>query len=204
MPLELPLRCRCGWVRGVASHVSPSTGFRFICYCGDCRAFASMLGRPDVLDPAGGTDIFQMPPGRVKLTAGMDAVRCVSLSNKVLRWYAECCQTPIANSAATPRFPIIGLIHSFIDHKGGNRFLDEVLGPPLCQIYERSAIGTLPPNAPGPPSLGVLARRTSTMIGWWVRGLGSPHPFSHCGCPHKRKKKSSSTDELRPSGRFHA
>jgi hypothetical protein len=28
-----------------------------------------------------------------------------------------------------------------------------VLGPPLCRIYERSAVGPIPPNAPGPPSL---------------------------------------------------
>src|SRR6202011_2265415 len=65
MPLDLPLRCRRGRVRGVASDVSPSTGFRFVCYCKDCQAFARFLKRADVLDPAGGTDIFQMPPGRV-------------------------------------------------------------------------------------------------------------------------------------------
>ena len=62
--------------------------------------FARFLERPDVLDPAGGTDIFQMPSGCVKLTAGMDALRCLRLSNKVLRWYADCCRTPIANTAA--------------------------------------------------------------------------------------------------------
>jgi hypothetical protein len=37
----------------------------------DCQAFARFLERADGLDPAGGTDIFQMPPGRAKLTAGM-------------------------------------------------------------------------------------------------------------------------------------
>src|SRR6266446_4605702 len=58
----------------VASDVSPSSGFRFVCYCKDCQAFARFLERTDVLDPAGGTDIFQMPPGRVKLTAGTDAM----------------------------------------------------------------------------------------------------------------------------------
>src|SRR5262245_33105196 len=96
--LDLPLRCRCGATRGVASHVSPSTGFRFVCYCEDCQAFARFLGRTDVLDAAGGTDIFQMPPAHVKLTAGTDAMRCLSLSNKVLRWYSDCCHTPIANT----------------------------------------------------------------------------------------------------------
>jgi hypothetical protein len=164
-------------VPGVASDVSPATGFRFVCYCKDCQAFARFLDRLDVLDPAGGTDIFQMPPGRMKLTAGADALRCLRLSSKVLRWYADCCRTPIANTAADPRFPVIGVSHSFIDHEAGSRFLDEALGPPLCRIYERSAVGPLPPNAPGPPSLRVLVRRASMMLTWWVRGLGRPTPF---------------------------
>jgi hypothetical protein len=47
--MNVPLRCRCGRVRGVASDVSRSTGFRFICYCKDCQAFAHFLGRADVL-----------------------------------------------------------------------------------------------------------------------------------------------------------
>jgi len=177
MPLELPLRCRCGHMRGVAIDVSPSTGFRFVCYCQDCQAFARFLGRADVLDPAGGTDIFQMPPGRLKLTAGTDAMRCLCVSSKVLRWYADCCRTPIANTAAAPRFPVIGMVHSFMDHEGDGCSRDEALGPPRCRLYEGSAVGPLPPSAPAPPSFGVFARRVSKLLGWWVRGLGRPTPF---------------------------
>src|SRR5882724_7717015 len=177
MPLDLPLRCRCGRMRGVASDVSPSTGLRVVCYCKDCQAFARFLERPDVLDPAGGTDIFHMPPGRVKLTAGTDALRCLRLSNKVLRWYTDCCRTPIANTAAGPRFPVIGVVHSFMDHAADSRFRDEALGPPLCGLYQRSAVRPLPPNAPGPPSLGGYARHASKLLGWWVRGLARPTPF---------------------------
>jgi Family of unknown function (DUF6151) len=164
-------------MRGVASGVSQSTGFRFVCYCKDCQAFARFLDRADVLDSAGGTDIFHMPPARVKLTAGTDAMRCLHLSNKVLRWYADCCRTPIANTAARPHFPVIGVVHSFMDHEADSRSRDEVLGPPLCRIYESSAVGPLPPNAPGPLSLGVFARRAPRMLAWYVRGLGRPTPF---------------------------
>jgi hypothetical protein len=85
MPSDLPLRCRCGNLRGTASEVSSSTGFRFICYCKDCQAFAHFVERADVLDSAGGTDIFQMPPNRVTFTAGTDALRCLRISDKVLR-----------------------------------------------------------------------------------------------------------------------
>jgi hypothetical protein len=114
MRFDLSLRCECGCVRGVAREVSPSAGFRFICYCNDCQAFARFLDRPDVLDGAGGTDIYQMPPGRIALTAGTDALRCLRYSEKVLRWYTDCCRTPIGNTASGPRFPVVGLIHSFV------------------------------------------------------------------------------------------
>ena len=177
MPLDLPLRCRCGRMRGVARNVSPSTGLRFVCYCKDCQAFARFLDRADVLDPAGGKDIFHMVPGRAKLTAGTDAMRCLRLSNKVLRWYTECCRTPIANTSAGPGFPVIGIFHSFMDHGTDSCSRDEVLGPPLCSIYESSAIGPLPSTAPGPPSVGVFARRASKLLGWWVLGLNRPTPF---------------------------
>lgn len=176
VPIDLPLRCRCGHVRGVASEVAPSAGFRFVCYCRDCQAFARFLERPDVLDAAGGTDIFQMATGRVKLTGGTDAVRCLRFSSKVLRWYTDCCRTPIGNTAG-PRFPVVGLIHSFMRHQADGRSRNEVLGPPLCRVYERSAIGPLPPDAPASPSLGIFALRASRVFGWWLRGLGRPTPF---------------------------
>jgi hypothetical protein len=177
-PSDLALRCRCGHLRGVASGLSPSSGFRFVCYCTDCQAFARFLDRADVLDGAGGTDIFQMPPGRVKLTAGDDdALRCVNLGSRgVFRWYSDCCRTPIANTAG-PRFPVIGVIHSFMDHAADGRSRDAVLGPPLCRIFERSATALLPESAPPPPSFGLFARRGPALLGWWLRGLARPSPF---------------------------
>jgi hypothetical protein len=177
VPLDLPLSCRCGRVRGLASEVSPSAGFRLVCYCKDCQAFARYVGGPDVLDAAGGTDIFQMPTGRVTLTAGTDAVRCLRLSDKgILRWYTECCRTPIGNTVG-PRFPMIGMIHSFMDHAVGGHSRDEALGPPLCRIYERSAVGPLPPDAPPSASLAAFAGRAFAVLGWWWRGLNRPNPF---------------------------
>jgi hypothetical protein len=179
MPTDVPLSCRCGRVRGVAGDLSPSAGFRFVCYCGDCQAFARFLGRADVLDPAGGTDIFQMAPARVKITGGADAARCLRLSNNtgVLRWYTDCCRTPIGNTAAGPRFPVIALVHSFMDQAANGPSRDVVLGPPRCRIYERSAVGRLPPEGPPPPSFAVFARRASKILCWWLRGLGRPSPF---------------------------
>src|SRR5580692_11275561 len=57
-PLDLPLRCRCGYVCGVASKVSPSAGFRFVCYCHDCQAVSERspqvrFARDSVLEGSG-------------------------------------------------------------------------------------------------------------------------------------------------------
>jgi hypothetical protein len=171
-------------VCGVANEVAPNSGFRFVCYCQDCQAFARFLKRPDVLDAAGGTDIFHMPAGRVKLTAGTDTVRCLHFSSRIFRWYTDCCRTPIANTAG-PRFPVVGLIHSFMNYEADGRSRDEALGAPLCRIFERSAIGPLPPYAPAPPSLGLFALRGSKLLGWWLRGLARPNPFfdDHTNAP---------------------
>src|SRR3984957_228070 len=189
----------------MAREVSPSTGFRFICYCKDCQAFARFLERADVLDAAGGTDIFQMPPGRVTLAAGTDAVRCLRLRDTgVFRWYADCCRTPIANTAG-PGFPVVGVIHSFMDQDfmngpagGGSR--DEVLGSPLCRIYERSAVGPLPPSAPPPPSFAAPAPRRPPPR----RRPGSPpaaaRKCSAGGCAGSPGRPRSST--LVPTLRF--
>src|SRR5258706_16328438 len=114
MPSELPLRCGCGRVRGTAHTVSPRDGLHLLCYCHDCRAFARFLGKADILDAAGGTDIFQMPPARLRFDAGSDALRCMRLSEKgILRWYTDCCRTPIGNTVG-PRVPIIGVINSIM------------------------------------------------------------------------------------------
>lgn len=190
MPFDLSLRCACGCVRGIARDVSPSAGSRFVCYCKDCQAFARFLDRPDVLDGTGGTDIYQMPPGRIALTAGTDAVRCLRYSERVLRWYADCCRTPIGNTASGPRFPVVGLIHSFMDQafispEAPGRSRDAILGSPRCRLYERSASGPLPAAAPPPPSLAMFIGHASKLLGWWVRGLAAPNPFfdAHTNAP---------------------
>jgi hypothetical protein len=170
---DLNLRCRCGRVRGIANEVAQH-GFRFICYCRDCQAFARVLARPDGLDGAGGTEIVQVPVSLVKLTAGTEVVRSLQCSSKVLRWYSDGCRTPIGNTAGAG-FPVVGLIHSFMADDAGSR--DRALGPPLCRIYGGSASAPLPPDAPAPLSLGIIVCRASSLLGWWLRGIDRPSPF---------------------------
>jgi hypothetical protein len=175
MLLEVPLRCRCGRVRGVATHVGPETGTRSLCYCDDCQAFARFLGQPDVVDDRGGTDVYQMAIFRVSLAQGADDLRAMRLSPKgMIRFYAGCCRTPIGNTLG-PRVPFIGLVHSFID-LGDARARDEILGKAVG-VQGRFAPGGCPPGvSPRVPPI-FLMRAVRNLAGWWLTGRRAPSPF---------------------------
>jgi hypothetical protein len=172
---DLPLQCRCGTVRGVAHGVSPAIGNHCVCYCDDCQAFQKFLGRAaDVLDPNGGTDIFQLSPARVTFTAGTDKVACLRLTPKGLaRWYASCCNTPIGNTMATPSIPFVGLIRVFVAESAG-----DALGPVLTRVFRQFASGdraAIPPDRV--PQWRMLLRVMSLMLGWRLRGDQRRSPF---------------------------
>jgi hypothetical protein len=107
--MTMQLRCRCGTVQG---EIDEGRAYvRATCYCKDCRAFARYLGVPGVLDASGGTDVIPMAPAAMRFTAGTEQVVCMSLSPKgILRWYASCCRTPLANTPRDPKLPYVGVV----------------------------------------------------------------------------------------------
>jgi Family of unknown function (DUF6151) len=174
---DLPLRCRCGAVRGVATNLAPGSGNRIVCHCDDCQAFAHFLKRRDVLDDAGGTDILQIPPSRVRITEGVDQIRSVRLSERgLVRWYTDCCRTPIGNMIG-PRLPFIGIIGSFMDHEADGRSRDDVLGAPLGFIFGKFAVGKVPAHVHPKVPPGVMLRMGSRILGWWLTERGAPNAF---------------------------
>lgn len=177
MPTDIPLRCACGTIRGTALAVAPGAGNHVVCYCKDCQDFARFLRRPGITDEQGGTDIFQMAPGRVRITAGAEALACVRLTARGLhRWYCRDCKTPLANTVSA-RVPFVGLIHSFMDPASDGPGREAALGRPILHGYPNSATGPLP-SFPGDISmLRFFARGTRLMLTWLVTGVGSPSPF---------------------------
>jgi Family of unknown function (DUF6151) len=172
---DLPLTCRCGTVRGVAHGVSPGVGNHCVCYCDDCQAFQKFLGRAgDVLDPNGGTDIFQMSPAHLELTAGLDRIACLRFTPKGLaRWYASCCNTPIGNTLATPAVPFVGLIRAFVPEPAA-----DALGPIRTRVHRRFAVGdvaAIPPDRG--PQWRMLLRVARMMLAWRLRGDHRRSPF---------------------------
>ncbi len=171
MSTDLPLSCRCGAVRG-ALHASPAAGKRVVCYCDDCQAFAAFLGRPaELLDEHGGTDIYQTSPALVEITQGVERLASVRVTPRgPFRWYAACCNTPIANTMPTGRIPFVGLILSFVDSSVPGTGRDAALGPVQWRVFGKFARGTLPEPATERFTLGMVLRLAATLLGRMLRG----------------------------------
>ena len=178
VPTDLPIRCSCGSLRGVARGVSRRTGLRLVCYCDDCQSFAEFLGRADeILDAHGGTDFFQMSPARLEIMEGGDHLACIRLTPKgVLRWYADCCKTPVGNTLPTRQVPFVALIHSCMGV--ADQSLDEVIGPVRAGINGKYAKGDRTEiNAHDKVPLSVLFRVYRKPLGWRLRGDHNRTPF---------------------------
>lgn len=134
---ELPLRCKCGSLKGKLCF---SDGVnRCVCYCDDCRTFARFLNCDmEILDDNGGTEVIQVIQKNIDFTDGVEDLACIRLSeNGLLRWYASCCNTPVGNTPANYRISTMGLIRGFIDCD--DKSLDESLGPERMHVFTKYA-----------------------------------------------------------------
>lgn len=180
MPHDLPIRCECGKLRGVLRGVDESRGNRLVCYCDDCQSFAHFLCRGDqVLDSHGGTDLFQTAPSRIELTEGASQLACMNLKEGgLMRWYASCCDTPIANTMRTHQVPFAGIIDMCIDHAADGRSRDDTLGPIRGRSLTEFAKGDLKEaGATGGRSGAMLWRIAKLILKWRLRGEHQPSPF---------------------------
>ena len=169
---QIEVRCRCGEVRGVVSDPSPRTVNRVICYCDDCQAFVHHLGRADMLDEKGGSDIVQVAPARLRFTAGEDRIAGLRLSPKGLhRWHTTCCNTPIGNTLG-PSVPFVGLPAPIFDSSRR----DDVIGAPTGALLGKFAIGE-PPAGSTSTNLPLLFRVIARIFGWKFSGKTWPHPL---------------------------
>jgi hypothetical protein len=176
---ELALRCRCGAVEGVVTDVAPASCSHVICYCRDCRVFARFLGGDDFLDAHGGTEVVQVAPSQVRFTAGFDRLRSMRLSPKgLLRWYTDCCRTPIGNMISI-KVPFVGLPSPcFV------ALPESAVGPKIGVNARTAPGGKIPPGAHAGAPVGFLFRVAKLMLGWWIGGKGRPSPyFDDAGVP---------------------
>lgn len=168
--MAIAFHCRCGTLRG---EIEPRDVYaRAKCYCRDCQAFARALGREDVLDAEAGTDIVALLPAGVRFTDGADRLACLSLSPKgLLRWYARCCDTPIANTPRDPKVAYVGMLGHCLDRGA----IDAVVGPARIALNVGSAHGVVSAT-PVRTFLGVM-RIMRGVLAARLRGRHRDNPF---------------------------
>ncbi|MBL8564606.1 MAG: hypothetical protein JNM89_02695 [Hyphomicrobiaceae bacterium] len=166
--------CRCGAVQGTVAEASPQAVNRVICYCDDCQAFAHHLGRPDLLDEHGGTDIIQVAPAMISFDAGREYIAGIRLSpNGLHRWYARCCNTPMGNTVG-PSIPLVGTVAQ-VFHTNG-QVADRLFGRPAGAIMAQYAIGA-PEGASRRIGSRLMLSSIAKVIGWRLKGKAWPNPF---------------------------
>src|SRR5262245_46268500 len=199
MTTRAELRGRCGEVRGWVADASPRTVNRVVCYCDDCQAFAHRLGRADLLDAQGGSDIVQVAPASVTFVQGQDRIVGLRLTPKGLfRWHTTCCHTPVGNTVS-PAIPFVGIVAQGFDH--GTQRPDDVFGKPVGAIFGKFAIGD-PPAGSTRTQPSLLLRAIRMVLGWRLRGKAWPHPFfardTRAPIHPVRVLSSGERDALRP------
>lgn len=102
------MTCSCGEMKWRIAEGAPGT--HCVCYCADCRSFANHLNKSHMLED-GGSHLFQTLPEHFHIEQGEEHLKMLRLSPKgMFRWYAGCCDTPIANTLTTTALPFVGVL----------------------------------------------------------------------------------------------
>ncbi|SIS91198.1 hypothetical protein SAMN05421759_10657 [Roseivivax lentus] len=142
--------CQCGECYWEVVDATPGT--LVCCYCRSCQGAMKHLGLAETrLNPEGGTLIFQTLPDNFRMIRGTRRLKSFRMTPKgVVRWYVDCCNTPVANTIATAALPFVGVILPPDT---------EVFGPSRNHAFTETA-------------LSPVKQRGMARVGWGVIGRG--------------------------------
>src|SRR6185436_6305502 len=111
-------------------------------------------------------------------TRGIENLRCLRLSDKgMLRWYAGCCNTPVANSMPSAKTPFAGVIHNILKFSRSTGSREAVLGPIYARVQAKYGVGILPEDAHPTASLKVILNTAGFLLRGWLQRQHKPSPF---------------------------
>jgi hypothetical protein len=183
--------CKCG---AVAATITPDSGTRAVCYCVDCQAFARHLGHPDLLDDAGGSDLYQTTPDKIDVSKGREHLACLRLSDKgPLRWFTDCCKTPMANTAGTMNLPFASMTVPRFDDA-------DKAGPVIARLNRKSALR--PVSEQSGSVLRLVGGFAYRVLATRLSGRHKTTPFfARDGKPVASPKRLSDTERTRAYSR---
>jgi hypothetical protein len=108
MANDLSFQCRCGQMAGKLRDIGTLAGDHLVCHCSDCLAFMRFCNPDRVPTVVEGVELFQTRVSRMTITSGKKHLACVHLTNKpMLRWFSECCRTPLFHTVDSGWFPFV-------------------------------------------------------------------------------------------------
>lgn len=116
------------------------------------------------------------PPLPLRQAAGLlPALRHRDARRLLLRWYAECCRTPIGNTPRNPKLSYVGLVHNCL----ATQALEPSFGPLRMVTSSMSATGEVR-STPASTAIGVLTVATA-LLGARLSGGYRDNPFFRPG-----------------------
>lgn len=169
------IQCQCGLFRARLKAFPGGTPGRLVCYCDDCQTYLRHLGRRDLLDTNGGTEVIPAYPADVEILSGREQLACVRLSpGGTYRFFTRCCNTPVANTR--PGMPWAGFLRG-VYTANPSLALDATLGPVRSRIMGRFATGTPPAGTADKFNLKAMASVMPFIAKGKLTGKSAPSPF---------------------------
>lgn len=188
----MQIQCECGKFKAELTGLPKNTPGRLKCYCDDCQAYLHYLGRSDLLDVNGGSEIIPAYPAEVKITSGRDFVMCTRLHASGLdRFSTTCCNTPIVNT--DPRRPWAGM-HGRMFTARDPKSLDSTFGPTKSSIMGKYAKGTPPPGTPAKFDMKGMITVMPFILKGTFTGKAKGSPFYENGTPVGTTKTLSESE----------
>ncbi len=159
---DLAFSCQCGKLTGRITRDGARLATHAECFCHDCRAAQLYFGQPD---PAPGpVEVFQIAPEEFVIETGHEHLAAMKLSpNGMLRWYAKCCNAPLATTPRGPKFPFAGVIAARIAD-------NSALGPITTRGFIPQPNGKQKHEGLGPAIIGLVRRvAKSRLSGSWKK-----------------------------------
>src|ERR1044072_6456195 len=139
----MKIQCECGKFQAQLKKFRKDTPGLLLYYCDDCQSYLHHLGRADLRDNNGGTEIIPAYPSNIEILAGKEHLKCTKIApNGMFRFSTTCCNTPIGNTRLNT--PWMGLLRRVYDHKK----LDQAFTSVKSSIMGRFAKGTPPKGTP--------------------------------------------------------
>lgn len=171
----MEIQCECGTFRARLKAFPKDTPGRLVCFCDDCQRYLNHLGRSDLLDENGGTEVIPAYPADVEFTQGAEHLKCTRLSpTGTFRFSTTCCNTPVANTR--PGGPWAGIFRRMYTTRDP-AMLDRTLGPVRSRIMGKFAKGTPPAGTPAKFDLKAIVSVMPFILKGKLLGKTKPSPF---------------------------